>query len=87
MIYETKGLNTFTIRSEKSLHSVTLTFKDFSYVGIWSTYPIQSPFVCLEPWVGIADTTEASGDLTEKVGIQKLAAHDTFHTKYAIVVR
>ncbi|MDN6129456.1 MAG: aldose 1-epimerase family protein [Tetragenococcus halophilus] len=87
LIYETKGLNAFTIRSEKSPHSVTLTFKDFSYVGIWSTYPTQSPFVCLEPWVGIADTTETSGDLTEKVGIQKLAANDTFHTKYAIVVK
>ncbi|GAA3023070.1 aldose 1-epimerase family protein [Tetragenococcus solitarius] len=87
LIYETKGLNSFAIRTEKSPHSVTVSFKDFSYVGIWSTYPTKSSFVCIEPWVGIADTTESSGDLTEKLGIQKLAAQDIFHTKYAIVVK
>lgn len=87
LIYETKGLNAFTIRNEKSPHSVTLTFKNFPYVGFWSTYPQESPFVCIEPWAGLADTLTASGELSEKLGIQKLAAHDSFHTKYAIVVK
>ncbi|AYW45187.1 aldose 1-epimerase family protein [Tetragenococcus koreensis] len=87
LIYETKGLNSFAIRNEQSKHSVTLSFKNFSYVGIWSTYPKESPFVCIEPWVGVADTLESTGELTGKLGIQKLAAQDTFHTKYAIVIK
>lgn len=87
VIYETKGLNAISICSEKSAHSVTLTYKDMPYVGIWSPYPKESPFVCIEPWVGIADTMDASGELVEKLGIQQLAAHEIFQTKYAITVK
>ena len=57
------------------------------YVGIWSPYPTESPFVCIEPWCGIADTTDATGELIEKLGIQQLAGREKFTTKYAITVK
>ncbi|WP_207940889.1 hypothetical protein DOK78_001566 [Enterococcus sp. DIV2402] len=87
LIFETIGLNSFSIRSENSPHSVTLTYNNMPYVGIWSTYPVESPFVCIEPWEGIADTHDASGELTEKLGIRKLDAHEVFETKYSITVK
>ena len=87
VIFETKGLNAISICSEKSPHSVTLSYKDMPYVGIWSPYPTESPFVCIEPWCGIADTTDATGELIEKLGIQQLAGREKFTTKYAITVK
>ncbi|HPJ00564.1 MAG TPA: aldose 1-epimerase family protein, partial [Enterococcus sp.] len=87
LIFETIGLNSFSIRSENSPHSVTLTYNNMPYVGIWSTYPVESPFVCIEPWEGIADTHDATGELTEKLGIRKLDAHEVFETKYSITVK
>lgn len=87
LIYETKGLNSFSIRSEKSPHSVTLSYNNMPYVGFWTTYPVESPFLCIEPWVGIADTLETSGELHEKTGIQCLAANEQFETKYSITVK
>lgn len=87
LIFETKGRNAFSIKSEKSKHSVTLSYDDFPYVGIWSTYPVQSPFVCIEPWFGVADTVETSGQLTEKLGIQKLSSHKTMKTSYTITIQ
>ena len=63
LVFETKGLNAYAIRSEKSSHSVTLSYKDMPYVGIWSPYPKEAPFVCIEPWCGIADTVYSSGEL------------------------
>lgn len=87
MIYETKGLNSISIQSDKSPHSVTLTYNDMPYVGIWSPYPQAAPFVCIEPWCGIADTVDASGELTEKYGINCLAAQETFKQKYCITVK
>ncbi len=50
------------------------------YVGFWSTYPVKSPFLCIEPWCGIADTLEASGELSEKLGIQALPPEELFET-------
>lgn len=87
IIYETKGLNSFSIRSEKSVHSITLTYNEMPYVGFWTTSPMKSPFLCIEPWYGIADTLDASGELSEKTGIQKLPENETFQTKYSITVK
>ena len=87
LVFETRGLNAYAIRSEKSSHSVTLSYKDMPYVGIWSPYPKEAPFVCIEPWCGIADTVNSSGNLMEKVGINQLGAHEIFKTKYSITVK
>ncbi len=50
---------------------VKLEFEDFDYLGIWAKP--GAPFVCLEPWLGIADSVHHSGLLAEKEGIRKLA--------------
>lgn len=87
LIFETKGLNSFSICSDKSPHKVTLTYNHLPFVGIWTPYGTDAPFVCIEPWAGIADATDATGNLDEKFGIQKLAAQEEFAAKYAITVK
>lgn len=87
LIYETIGLNSFSICSDKSPHSVTLSYNNLPFVGIWSPYGKEAPFVCIEPWSGVADATTASGELSEKFGIQKLASQAEFFSKYAITVK
>jgi galactose mutarotase-like enzyme len=46
---------------------VRLTYPDAPYLGIW-TKP-GAPFVCIEPWHGVADPESFQGDLTTKPGI------------------
>lgn len=87
LIYETIGLNAFTIASDKSPHQLTLSFNNLPFVGIWSPYGKEAPFVCIEPWSGIADSVDASGELSEKFGIQKLGIKEEFSSKYAITVK
>jgi hypothetical protein len=40
----------------------------------------------LEPWLGIADTVAASGDLKEKLGIISLEVGQLFSAEYSITV-
>lgn len=84
LIYETKGENVFSIRSEKTPHSVSVSFKDFPYTGIWSPPKKEAPFVCIEPWFGLADATDFTGDLNEKLGIQHLKGMEAFSANYTI---
>lgn len=84
LIYEAKGKNTFSILSEKTPHAVSLTFEDFPFVGIWSPPKKEAPFVCIEPWFGVADTTDFTGELNEKIGIQCLKGAETFSANYTI---
>ncbi|KRK98090.1 hypothetical protein FD04_GL001068 [Secundilactobacillus odoratitofui DSM 19909 = JCM 15043] len=65
-------------------HGVALTLQNAPYVGIWSPYPKRAPFVCLEPWWGIADNLEADGNFMTKMGIHRLAPQSTFDASYQL---
>lgn len=86
LIYETSGAHSYAIKSEKTSHSVTVTYDNLPYVGIWSPYPKEAPFVCIEPWDGIADTVDATGELAEKMGIKSLDSQGVYRNSFAIVI-
>lgn len=48
-------------------------FNDFPNFGIWTK--MNAPFICLEPWLGYADTTNSNGNIFEKEGIQLLESN------------
>lgn len=74
------------LTSQKSSHSVEVIFENFPFVGIWSQYTDDvgqmAPFVCIEPWHGIADTYDTSGNFKEKLGINKLGIGEVFKAAY-----
>lgn len=87
IIFETKGVNTFTIETDEGPHSISLSFTDMPYVGVWSPYPQEAPFVCIEPWCGIADEVNTTGNLVDKKGINKLVTADIFKTQYTLTAK
>ncbi len=73
-----------TLASYEHDHKVTVTFEGFPYVGIWTAFNDKksAPFVCIEPWYGIADTVATPQALNVKKGIQTLAPHASFNASY-----
>lgn len=65
-------------------HGVTMELENADYVGIWTPYGKDAPFICLEPWWGLADTVDADGDLTHKFAINKLDGHSDFSGKWSL---
>ena len=80
------NIDKVTVVSNQSGHGVEVMFQDFPFVGIWSKYMETdgtiAPFVCIEPWYGIADTYDTTGNLKEKFGVNKLGAGETFQAEY-----
>lgn len=64
---------------------LSFDFEGFPYLGIWSKNR-TSPFVCIEPWFGIADQVNHDGDITKKEGIIRLEGSEKFECEYAISV-
>lgn len=60
-------------------------FNGFPFLGLWSKSQ-DAPFVCIEPWLGIADNINSSQDLTEKEGIIKLSAKEVFEASYKMII-
>ncbi|MEL6252489.1 MAG: aldose 1-epimerase family protein, partial [Bacteroidota bacterium] len=73
-----KNLTSRTVHLKSSKHSEILSmhFPNFPYLGIWAKP--QAPYICIEPWMGIADSETSSGKLEEKEGIMKLAPQSGF---------
>lgn len=67
----------------KSKKWLTFHYEGFPYLGIWSKSG-QSPFVCIEPWHGLADHVNHNGHLSEKEGIRKLKPSQVFKTSYSV---
>jgi len=77
--------NALTINAEKDELSVKVSWENFPYLGIWK--PLGAPFLCIEPWYGIADFNNASGKLSEKFGIISLEKGNTFNANYVVTIK
>lgn len=53
-----------------------VNFDNFPYLGIWTKQ--NAPFLCIEPWCGLADNKNHDGNLEEKEGINLLQPHEDF---------
>jgi len=61
---------------------VTVSSSDFPHWGFW-TKP-GAPFFCIEPWAGLADSTNATGNLRDKEGINILEPNQTKQFSFSI---
>lgn len=80
----------------KNLHSseVTLShlnkpilkidYSGFPYLGIWTKN--KAPFLCIEPWLGLADHKDTSCKMEEKEGINWLSAKATYTCDFSIKI-
>jgi galactose mutarotase-like enzyme len=64
------------VLSHQNKNILKVNFDHFPYLGIWTKQ--NAPFLCLEPWCGLADSIDHNGNLEEKEGINHLPAGDDF---------
>lgn len=80
LVYNVPEGTTIELKDDANQVNIRVQSVDLPYLGIWSPAPARAPFVCIEPWAGFADTADASGDFTEKMGINHLEpSHESTH--------
>ncbi|GGE56775.1 aldose 1-epimerase family protein [Priestia taiwanensis] len=85
IILENMRNDEITLSSTKSNKHVRMQFAGFPYLGIW-TQAGNAPFLCIEPWFGVADVVGKPRELKDKKGIEILAANETFSCTYTITI-
>ena len=73
-----------TLKSKSHGAILTVSYKDFPYLGIWAKP--SGDYVCIEPWLGIADNENTNQNLKEKEGILTLGSQQTFKVSYSIEI-
>ena len=64
------------VLKHKNKNILKVNFDNFPYLGIWTK--CNAPFLCMEPWCGLADSEKHNGDFLEKEGINHLPANEDF---------
>ncbi len=73
-----------SLKSKKSDQVLIMRFADFNYLGIWAKP--NAPYVCIEPWLGIADHENTDGDFLKKDALIELAKGQIFSAQYSIEI-
>lgn len=61
-----------------------MDYSGFPYLGIWTKD--KASFLCIEPWLGLADHKDTSRKIEEKEGIQWLASKSNYKCKFSIEI-
>ena len=83
LVFKHLKSNTLTLL-RKNQPYISVEFKGFPYLGIW-TKP-NAPFLCIEPWCGLADNVNHNGNIYEKEGIQLLDNNVEFEREINITL-
>jgi galactose mutarotase-like enzyme len=73
-----------SLKSTKSKQTISVAYNDFPYLGIWAKPGGQ--FVCIEPWLGIADSISSDQDFKSKEGIVCVLAEGSYEASYRIFI-
>ncbi len=76
LIFKDLNSTSIILKSDESKEKLKVSFQGYEYLGIW-TKP-EAPFVCIEPWCGIADNANKPLTFEEKMGVQKLDSKKEF---------
>ena len=76
---------TITFKNSQDSRDIKVSFDGFDYLGLWSK-PSGAPFVCIEPWHGLADFIGHHKKLEDKQGIISLSSNEVFESSYTISI-
>jgi galactose mutarotase-like enzyme len=74
--------NAITLGSTNAPEGLHFRFEGFPFFGIWAAK--NAPFVCLEPWCGIADDSSHNQVLEQKEGINALAPGQNWQRQWQV---
>ena len=83
LVFKNSTTSNITLLKNKK-PQISVHFKDFPYLGIWTKR--NAPFLCIEPWLGIADSQNTTGNLIQKEGIQKVSGNSHLEKSFSIEI-
>lgn len=77
---------TLTIESPKSSRSVTVSYPQMPFLGLWHAPKTDAPYVCIEPWVSLPSHSAYVEDLVKQDHLIHLEAGHTYTNEMTITL-
>ena len=75
-----------TLKSDKGNKSVTVTFPDMPYLGVWHTVKSDAPFVCIEPWTSLPSREGLVEDIATQPDLISLKPNGHYLNNWSIEI-
>jgi galactose mutarotase-like enzyme len=85
LVFNDLNIKSVTLKNSINENYIKLNFENFPYLGIWSK-PTGAPFICIEPWFGVADEDSSNQNFEDKKGMITLERDGIFSCFYSIEV-
>lgn len=67
LVFENIRARTAVLKNRNTGRALKLTFDDFDYFLLWTKQ--DAPFICMEPWCGLADRVDTDKNFKTKEGV------------------
>ncbi|WNS41978.1 aldose 1-epimerase family protein [Paenibacillus sp. MMS20-IR301] len=84
LVFRNVASRQIALRSKLTSRSVVVTSEGLPDLGVWQ--PLNAPFLCIEPWQGVADYDDFTGSLKDKEGAVRLAPGEYHLSSLAIEI-
>ncbi len=84
LVFKEVNSKKITLKSKKSAKNVVVSNENLPTLGIWQKK--DAPFVCIEPWYGLADTDNFTGEFKDRDRIIQLKQNESFEASLNIEV-
>ncbi|TAH11929.1 MAG: aldose 1-epimerase family protein [Sphingobacteriia bacterium] len=82
LVFKQLKSNNISLLNAKNKHGFKFEYDQFPFMGIWSAK--NADFVCIEPWCGIADSVDATGELNQKEGMNVLTPGELMSRTWSV---
>ena len=86
-IFLANAAKSVTMRGRKSGRSVTLTYPDMNYLGLWHAPKTDAPYVCIEPWSSLPGREGVVEDFSCRSDLLHAAPGETRQTTWSIEIK
>lgn len=82
------NIDKVTLKNNINDEEIKLTCYNFPLMGLWtSKNDGKCPFICIEPWYGMADYAGGPREISDKAYIQSVFPDDKFVSKYTLEIK
>ena len=86
ILIEAKQVSKVALFNKQGKRVLIVSCPQADAFGIWAPNKFGCPFVCIEPWCGIADKIGFKGDISERDCIQSLEPNEKYDFNYSISI-
>ncbi|WP_408030412.1 aldose 1-epimerase family protein [Tenacibaculum xiamenense] len=83
LMFEGLESKKISLKSNKHEHGVHFYIPNWRYMAFW-TQKGNAPFICFEPWMGIADEENTDQVFETKTGIMNLDVNQSYENQYSM---